>query len=86
MKQLIEILSAIGTTIEHSPSDRKVIHIVNRASLAAIFFSTIFLITNSYSGYYDTAFLSFISIASFALVPFLNYQKKYLLAKKLINN
>lgn len=83
MRQLIEIISKIGTTKEHTPSERRMIHIVNQASVAAILFSFIFLVANLYSGFNDSIIFSGLVIALFTLVPFFNYRKKHLIAKKL---
>jgi len=83
MRQLIAIFSEIGTSSAQTPSERRLVHMVNQASIGAILFSIIFLFTNLYSGSFDTIIPSILAITSFALVPFFNYQKKYLLAKKM---
>ncbi len=83
MRKLIEIISNIGTTREQSPSERRLIHIVNQASVAAILFSIVFLIANYYSEAYDTIIPSLFAIALFAIVPFLNHYKRHSVAKSL---
>ena len=83
MKQLIEMYSDIGVTEEQTPSERRAIHIVNQASIAAVLFSVLFLFTNLYSGFYDVVLPSVCSGLSFAFVPYLNYRKKYFAAKRL---
>jgi len=83
MKQIIDFFSKIGTIPEHSPSEKRMIHMVNLASIAAISFSILFIAINLYSGVYDTIIPSVFVITLFAFVPFFNYRQKYLLAKKL---
>jgi len=83
MRRFIELFSNIGTTNEHSPSERRVIHMVNQASIAAILFSTVFIFVNAYLGAYDTIAPSAFVIILFGLVPFLNYKNKHSIAKKL---
>lgn len=83
MRKLIEILSNIGTTKEQSPSERRLIHIVNQASVAAILFCIVFLIANYYSGAYDAIAPSIFSIVLFAIVPFFNQSKQHSAAKSL---
>ncbi len=83
MRRFFELFSNIGTKKEHSPSEKRVINMVNQASVIAIFFSVIFIIINAYSGSYDVIIPSLIVIFLFSLVPFFNHQKQYSTAKKL---
>ena len=83
MREFIKSISNIGTTIEHTPSEKRNIHMVNQFSVATIFFSIIFLFINLCSGGYDTIVPSFSAIILFTTVPFANYLKKYTLAKQL---
>ena len=83
MREFIKLISNIGTTAEHTPSERRNIHMVNQFSAAAIFFSILFLFVNLYSGGYDTIIPSLSAIILFSIIPFANYRKKYILAKQL---
>lgn len=81
MRHIIDFFSSIGTTEKHSPSEKRIIHIVNQASVIAILFTIIFLFSNLYYSTYDTVIPSLLSIILFALVPFFNYRKEYKKAK-----
>ena len=81
MIRAIKFFSNIGTTKDDSPSEKRTIHIVNKASVAAIVFSIIFILINLSYGADDTVIPSMVAIALFSIVPFLNYRKKHLLAK-----